>query len=75
MPRSILRMVLITLALGLLFTGSSTRADEAAADGDVVVAPGKDLCAELAGCEGGPYLCASIILSDGTTIMCYGKLH
>jgi hypothetical protein len=68
-------MVLTTLALVLLagsFNLNRTNADAVAPDEDVVITPA-DTCAELAGCEGGPYLCAVLVLPDGTTIMCYGK--
>jgi len=64
MRRSILRMVLTTLALVLLFAGSSnlnrTRANQ----------PATNWCMENAGCVGGPCLCAMVIFPDGTTIMC-----
>jgi len=64
MTRSIVRMVLTTLALGLLFAGSfNVNRSNAAA-----VAPSK--CQELAGCPGGPITCGTIQLPDGTTIRC-----
>jgi hypothetical protein len=64
MTRSIVRMVLTTLALGLLFAGSfNLNRSNAAA-----VAPSK--CMEYAGCPGGPITCGTIQLPDGTTIRC-----
>ncbi len=64
MTRSILRMVLTTLALVVLFAGSSnlnrTKAN--------VPAPGK--CQDYCGCPGGTYICCIIHLPDGTDIEC-----
>lgn len=61
MTRSIFRVVLTTLALGLLFAGSInlSRSNAAASK-----------CMELAGCPGGPTTCGTIQLPDGTTIRC-----
>lgn len=73
MTRSILRMVLTTLALVLMFAGSfnlnRTRAGLILDDGDVVVAP-VSKCEELTGCKGGPTLCGAIHLPDGTVVEC-----
>lgn len=68
MTRSILRTVLTTLALGLLFAGSfnlknisaQTEIDEDAGS----------KCQELAGCPGGARLCGTILLPDSTTVRC-----
>lgn len=61
MTRSIFRVVMTTLALGLLFAGSInlSRSNAAASK-----------CQELAGCPGGPITCGTIQLPDGTTIRC-----
>jgi hypothetical protein len=65
MTRSIFRVVLTSLALGLLFAGSINLNHSNAA---VSLAPSK--CQELAGCPGGPITCGTIQLPDGTTIRC-----
>ena len=59
MTRSILRTVLTTLALVLLFAGSFNlnRAEAS-------------VCGDLCGCPGGPITCCTIQLPDGTTIRC-----
>ena len=64
MTRSILRVVMSTLALALLFAGSYNLNSSSAA----LPAPSK--CQELAGCPGGPITCGTIQLPDGTTIRC-----
>lgn len=65
MTRSILRLVLTTLAFVMLFAGSlnlnRTRAN-------VPVAGGK--CGDYCGCPGGTWLCCTIFLPDGTQINC-----
>ena len=65
MTQSILRTVLTTLALVLLFAGSfnlnRTSAQEMVID--------DNLCNEL-GCPGGPLVCANVDYPDGTTITC-----
>ena len=71
MTRSILRTVLTTLALVLLFAGSFnlnlTSANEAI-EAEAAAAPSK--CQEIAGCPGGSTLCGTIILPDSTTVRC-----
>ena len=64
MTRSILRVVMSTLALALLFAGSFKLGRPSAA------APAPSKCQELAGCPGGPITCGTIQLPDGTTIRC-----
>lgn len=68
MTRSILRMVLTTLALVLLFAGSFNL-NRTSANAEVGVAP-VSKCMELAGCPGGWITCGTIQLPDGTTIRC-----
>lgn len=65
MTRSILRMVLTTLALVLLFAGSFNLSRTSAA---VAVVAGK--CQDYCGCPGGAYICCIIHLPDGTDIEC-----
>jgi hypothetical protein len=65
MTRSIVRLVLTSLAFVLLFAGSLNlnRATASA------VAPaGK--CQDYCGCPGGTYVCCIIHLPDGTDIEC-----
>lgn len=63
MTRSILRVVLTTLALALLFAGSlNLNRTSANAGGST--------CADVAGCPGGPILCGAVHLPDGTTVEC-----
>ncbi|HEV7396440.1 MAG TPA: hypothetical protein VGN86_08015 [Pyrinomonadaceae bacterium] len=77
MTRSILRMVLTTLALVLMFAGSfnlnRTRANAIAGDdGGVVVvdpAPVSD-CMFYAGCNGGPTFCGRITYPNGGVVEC-----
>lgn len=65
MTRSILRIVLTTLALVMLFAGSlNLNRTSANAPG-----PGGN-CGTYCGCMGGPYLCCTIWLPDGTQINC-----
>ena len=59
MTRSILRTVLTTLALVLLFAGSFNLNRAAAST-----------CSDLCGCPGGPITCCTIQLPNGTTIRC-----
>jgi len=65
MTRSISRVALITLALVTLFAGSF-KANRSSAN---QAAPNK--CMEIAGCPGGPCMCAQIVYPDGTTITCF----
>lgn len=64
MTRSVLRIVLTTLALVMLFAGSlnlnRTNAN----------APGPGHCSNYCGCPNGAYLCCSVFLPDGTQINC-----
>lgn len=65
MTRSILRLVLTTLALVMLFAGSlNLNRTSANAPG-----PGSS-CSNYCGCAGGPITCCTIQLPDGTTIRC-----
>jgi hypothetical protein len=63
MTRSILRMVLTTLALVLMFAGSfnlsRTRANVPVSD-----------CQAYAGCNGGPTFCGRITYPNGGTVEC-----
>lgn len=63
MTRFILRTVLTSMALVLLFAGSfnlsSTRANLGGGD-----------CQTKAGCPGGPTLCGAIHYPDGTVVEC-----
>lgn len=63
MTRLILRTVLTSMALVLLFAGSFnlSRTNAAAAAGD---------CQTKAGCPGGPNLCGAIHYPDGTSVEC-----
>lgn len=60
MTRFVLRTVLTTLALVMLFAGSFNLNRTSA----------ESKCQELAGCPGGPITCGTIQLPDGTTIRC-----
>ncbi|HEY6802732.1 MAG TPA: hypothetical protein VI306_04050 [Pyrinomonadaceae bacterium] len=66
MTRSILRIVLTTLALVMLFAGSLNLNRTSANQGGQ---GGGGLCPAV-GCPGGPNPCATIILPDGTQINC-----
>jgi len=73
MTRFILRTVLTSTALVLMFAGSfnlsRTRAEPVPVDdggGEVVVSD----CQRLAGCPGGPTTCGTIIEADGTIVKC-----
>ena len=70
MTRSILRMVLTTLALVLLFAGSFNLNRTSA---QVPVEGGK--CGDYCGCMGGPNICCIIHLPDGTDIECGRDLN
>jgi hypothetical protein len=74
MRQSILRIVLTTLALVLLFAGSfnlnRTRAQQEFEVMEGGGGGGGSFCAEL-GCSTGPNICAMIQLSDGTRITCF----
>jgi hypothetical protein len=65
MTQSILRIVLTTIALVMLFAGSlnlnRTSAQEVIEDGS---------CATYCPCEGGPLVCCHVELPDGTQITC-----
>ena len=71
MTRLILRTILTSMALVLLFAGSfnlsRTRASIAEV-GDVEVVAGD--CQTKAGCPGGPNLCGAIHYPDGTVVEC-----
>jgi hypothetical protein len=81
MTRFILRTVLTTLALVLLFAGSfnlnRTSATAIRDDGDVIVdpapapepAPISD-CLRYAGCNGGPTFCGVIHYPNGAKVEC-----
>ena len=73
MTRSILKVVLTTLALVLLFAGSFdlNRASAATASQGTPAPAPRNWCWEIAGCKGGPYLCAQIQFPDGTVISCF----
>lgn len=65
MTRSILRLVLTTLALVMLFAGS-LNLNRTSAN-----APGSSsTCLTYCGCPGGPITCCTIQMPDGTTIRC-----
>jgi hypothetical protein len=78
MTKSILRVVLTSLALVTMFAGAfnlnrtsafTVRGDAELGDAEVVIAPaGK--CQDLCGCPGGPQLCCTIYLADGTKVNC-----
>ena len=76
MTRSILRIVLTTLALVVMFAGSfnlnRTRAsaEEFAIGEDTAIAPAPSKCSDLCGCPGGAFLCCTIWLADGTKVNC-----
>jgi hypothetical protein len=59
MTRSIVRVVLTTVAFVMLFAGS-VNLNRAAAIG----------CGELCDCVGGPFTCCTVSLADGTVIWC-----
>jgi hypothetical protein len=59
MTRSILRTVLTTLALVLLFAGSFNLNRAAAS-----------ACGDLCGCPGGPQLCCTIYYPGGPQVNC-----
>ena len=69
MTRSILRMVLTTLALLVLFAGSFNLNRTSAQEMEVVA--GGSWCNDYCACAGGPCLCCSTILPDGTLIECF----
>lgn len=71
MTRSVLRMVLTTLALVLLFA-SSLNLNRSSANAEPIAgeeADGSD-CFKMDCPLGGPYACATLILPDGTKISC-----
>jgi hypothetical protein len=69
MTRIILRTVLTSMALVLMFAGSSNlnRIRAAALEAVAVVAGD---CQTKAGCPGGPNLCGAIHYPDGTVVEC-----
>lgn len=79
MTRSILRVVLTTLALVMMFAGafnlnrtsaSVAGGDVEVGDGEVVVEPAPaGLCQTDCGCPGGPQLCCTIFV-NGRQINC-----
>jgi len=62
MTRSVLRIVLTTLALVMLFAGSLNLNRTSANAGST--------CRDVAGCPGGPNLCGAVHLPDGTIVEC-----
>ena len=62
MTRSVLRIVLTGLALVMLFAGSLNL--------NRTSANAPSHCSNYCGCLGGPYLCCTIWLPDGTQINC-----
>lgn len=74
MTRSVLKVVLTTLALVLLFAGSFNLNRAGATGVSRGTSTPKNWCWEIAGCKGGPYLCAQIQFPDGTVISCFTGL-
>jgi hypothetical protein len=64
MTRSILRIVLTTLAFVMLFAGSLNLNRTSANQ------PGPGQCQSICGCPGGPQLCCTIFLPGGTQANC-----
>ena len=75
MTRFVLRTVLTTLALVLLFAGSfnlnRTSASVAFDDGEIIAdpVPVSD-CQQYAGCNGGPTFCGRIRYPNGAVVEC-----
>jgi hypothetical protein len=70
MTRSILRMVLTTLALVLLFAGSFNLKRTGAQEEFATEGAAVSECEKYTGCKGGPTLCGAIHYPDGTTVEC-----
>ena len=70
MTRSIFRIVLSTLALGLLFAGSFNLPSSDARLAEIEAVAPASKCQELAGCPGGSITCGTLILPDGTIVKC-----
>ena len=75
MTRFIVRTVLTSLALVLLFAGSfnlnRTSATEIAGEGEVVADPVPiSDCQRYAGCNGGPTFCGKITYPNGAVVEC-----
>lgn len=72
MTRFIVRTVLTSLALVLLFAGSfnlnRTSATEIAEEGEIVAEPSD--CQRYAGCNGGPTFCGRIRYPNGAVVEC-----
>lgn len=67
MTRSVLRTVLTTLALVLLFAGSFNLNRTSAQDMEVEAA---SACSTYCGCGGGPQSCCRIEYPDGMKVYC-----
>lgn len=67
MTRSVLRTVLTTLALVLLFAGSFNLNRTSAQDMEVEAA---SACSTYCGCAGGPDSCCRIEYPNGTKVYC-----
>lgn len=70
MTRSIVRVVLSTLALVVMFAGSFNLDRSWAQDEGFEFEAAPSKCQEYAGCPGGSTLCGTIILPDSTTVRC-----
>ena len=71
MTRSVLRTVLTTLALVLLFAGSlNLNRTSAQQDFDVVGGGGGSACDTYCGCPGGPNSCCRIEYPNGPKVYC-----
>ena len=66
MTQSILRIVLTTVALIMLFAGSLNLNRTSAQE----VIEGGGTCFTYCPCEGGPLVCCQVVLPDGTQIVC-----
>lgn len=70
MTRSIVRVVLSTLAVVVMFAGSFNLDRSWAQDEGFQPEAAPSKCQEIAGCPGGSTLCGTIILPDSTTVRC-----
>jgi len=70
MTRSILRVVLTTLALVLLFAGSLNLNRTRAQDFEVIEGGGGGDCGSICGCGGGPTVCCHIEYPNGPKVYC-----
>ena len=66
MTRSILRVVLTTLALVLLFAGSLNMNRTSAQE----LIEGGGTCSTYCPCQGVPLVCCQVELPDGTQVVC-----